>query len=84
MEGRFNEELPDNLWAAFEKAVNFEPWVLTKQCINTRQVNEVNHIDVSSDYLEFEVNESHARNPTTKARIMTQIIKRISKTPIII
>ena len=30
MDGRFNQELPDNLWAAFEKAVNFEPRVLTK------------------------------------------------------
>ena len=35
MEGRFNQELPDNLQAAFEKAMNFEPRVLTKQCINT-------------------------------------------------
>ena len=49
MEGRFNQELPDNLQAAFEKAINSEPRVLTKQWINTRRVNEVNHIDVSSD-----------------------------------
>ena len=62
MEGRFNQELPDNLQSAFEKAMNFEPRILTKQCINTRWVNEVNHIDVSSDYHDFEVNESHVRN----------------------
>ena len=52
MKGRFNQELPDNLWAAFKKAINFEPRFLTKQHINTRRVNEVNHIDVSSDYQE--------------------------------
>ena len=68
MEGRFNQELPDNLWSAFEKAVNFEPRILTKQCINTRQVNEVNHIGVSSDYQEFEVNKSHVRNPNYKGK----------------
>ena len=68
MEGRFNQELPDNLWAAFEKAVNFEPRVLTKQGINTRRVNEVNHIDVSNDYQEFEVNEAHIRNPNYKGK----------------
>ena len=68
MEGKFNQELPDNLWAAFKKAVNFEPRVLTKQCINTRQVNEVNHIEVSSNNQEFEVNESHVRNPNYKGK----------------
>ena len=70
MEGRFNQELPDNLWAAFEKAVNFEPRVLTKQRINTRKVNEVNHIDVSNcnDYQEFEVNEAHIRNLNYKGK----------------
>ena len=30
MEGRFDQELPDNLRAAFNKAVNFEPRVLMK------------------------------------------------------
>ena len=68
MGGQFNQELPDNLWSAFEKAVNFEPRILTKQCINTRWVNEVNHIDISSDYQEFEVNEAHARNPNYKGK----------------
>ena len=61
MEGRFNQELPDNLWSAFEKAVNFEPRDLTKQCINTRWVNEVNHVN-------FEVNEAHVRNPNYKGK----------------
>ena len=68
MEGRFNQELPDNLWAAFKRAVNFEPRILTKQRINTRRVNEVNHIDVSSDYQEFEVNETHIRNPNYRGK----------------
>ena len=68
MEGRFSQELPDNLRAAFEKAMNFEPRVLTKQCINTRRVNEVNHIDVSSDYQEIEINELHVRNSNYKGK----------------
>ena len=68
MEGRFNQELPNNLQAAFNKALNFEPRVLTKQCINTRRVNEVNYIDVSSDYQEFEVNETHVKNPNYKGK----------------
>ena len=68
MEGRFNQEIPDNLWAAFEKAINFEPRVLTKQWINTKRVNEVNHIDVSIDNQEFEVNEAHIRNPNYKGK----------------
>ena len=49
--------------------MNFEPRVLTKQHINTRRVNEVNHIDVSSDYQEFEVNKTHVRNPNFKGKI---------------
>ena len=58
MEGRFNQRLPENLQEAIERAVDFEPMILTKQCIHTRKVNEVNHIDVSSHYQEFEVNEA--------------------------
>ena len=68
MEGQFNQELSDNLWSAFEKAMNFQPRILTKQCINTRHVNEVNYINVSSDYQEFEVNEAHVRNPNYKGK----------------
>ena len=56
MEGRFNQRLPKNLQEEFERATDFEPRILTKQWIHTRKVNEVNHIDVSSDYQEFEVN----------------------------
>ena len=58
MEGRFNQRLPKNLQEAFYRAMDFEPRILTKQCIHTRKVNEVNHIDVSSDYQELEVNEA--------------------------
>ena len=57
MEGRFNQRLPENLQEAFERAEDFEPRILTKQRIHTRKVNEVNYIDVSSNYQEFEVNE---------------------------
>ena len=50
MERRFNQRLPKKLQEAFERAVDFEPRILTKQHIQMRKVNEVNHIDVSSDY----------------------------------
>ena len=33
-----------------------------------RMVNEVNRIDISSDYQEFEVNEAHVRNPNYKGK----------------
>ena len=48
MEGRFNQDLPESLQAAFEKAMNFEPRILTKQTINTRRMNKVNQIDVTN------------------------------------
>ena len=59
MEGRFNQDLPESLQAAFEKAMNFEPHILTKQTINARRMNEVNQIDVIQCDDEFEVNEAH-------------------------
>ena len=59
MEGRFNQDLPESLQAAFEKAKNFEPRILTKQTINTRRMNEVNQIDVTNYDEDFEVNEAH-------------------------
>ena len=69
MEGRFNQRLPKNVQEAFERAVDFEPRILTKQCIHIRKVNEVNHIDVSNDYQEFEVIEAqHVRNPNYKGK----------------
>ena len=79
MEGRFNQELPDKLWSALVKVMNFKPRILPKQCINTRWVNEINHIDVSSDYQEFEVNESHVRNPNYKGKNYNPNYQRISK-----
>ena len=71
MEGRFNQDLSDNLKAAFDKAVNFEPRILTKQWINTRKVNEVNHTDVRS------VKSIKLTSGTldTKVRIMILITK---------
>ena len=46
MTGRFNQDLPENLQMAFEKATNFEPRIIMKQSINSRKIHEVNHIDV--------------------------------------
>ena len=60
MEGRFNQDLPKSLQAAFKKAMNFEPCILTKQTINTRRINEVDVIQYDE---EFKVNEAHIQNP---------------------
>ena len=67
LEGRFNQRLPDNLQDAFDRAMDLEPRILTSQYIHTWNVNEINHIDVSSNYQEFEVNEAqHICNPNYK------------------
>ena len=58
LEGRFNQRLPDNLQDAINRAMDFEPRILTSQCIHTWNVNEINHIDISGKYQEFEVNEA--------------------------
>ena len=68
MEGRFNQDLPESLQAAFKKATNFEPPILTKQTINTRRMNEVNQIDVTQCDDEFEVSEAHVKNPNYKGK----------------
>ena len=62
MTGRFNQDLPENLQMAFEKAANFEPRIITKQSINSRKIHEINHIDVGQED-EIEINEAHVRNP---------------------
>ena len=67
MTGRFNQDLPENLQTAFEKATNFEPWIITKQSINSRKIHEVNHIDVGHED-EIEINEAHVRNPNYKGK----------------
>ena len=68
MEGRFNQDLPESLQAAFKKAMHFEPHILTKQTINTRRMNKVNQIDVTNYDEEFEVNEAHIQNPNYKGK----------------
>ena len=67
MTGRFNQDLPENLQTAFEKAMNFEPWIITKQSINNRKIHEVNHIDAGHED-ETEINEAHVRNPNYKGK----------------
>ena len=67
--GRLNQDLPGNLQTAFEKAVNFEPHIITKQNINEWKVSEVNQINVSQCENEIEVNEAHhVRNPNYKGK----------------
>ena len=68
MTGRFNQDLPENLQMAFEKATNFEPRIITKQSINNRKVHEDNHIDVMQGKDEVEINEAHVRNPNYKGK----------------
>ena len=68
MTGRFNQDLPENLHAAFKKTANFEPCIITKQSIHERKVHKVNHIDVSPFQNEVEINEAHVRNPNYKGK----------------
>ena len=67
MTGRFNQDLPENLQTAFEKAMNFKPRIITKQSINSRKIHEVNHIDIGHED-EIEINEAHVRNPNYKGK----------------
>ena len=67
MTGRFNQDLPENLQTAFEKATNFETRIITKQSINSRKIHEVNHIDVGHED-EVEISEAHVRNPNYKGK----------------
>ena len=67
MTGRFNQDLPENLQMAFEKAANFEPRIITKQSTNSRKIHEVNHIDIGQED-EIEINEAHIRNPNYKGK----------------
>ena len=68
MTGRFNQDLPENLHTAFEKATNFEPCIITKQSINEGRVHDINHIDVTPEQDEIEVNEAHIWNPNYKGK----------------
>ena len=67
MTGRFNQDLPENLQTAFEKATNFEPRIITKQSINNRKIHKVNHIDIGYED-EIEINEAHVRNSNYKGK----------------
>ena len=68
MEGRFNQDLPESLQAAFKKATNFEPPPLQNKPSTQEGMNEVNQIDVSSCDDEFKVNEAHVRSPNYKGK----------------
>ena len=68
MTGRFNQDLPENLHAAFEKAANFEPRIITKQSINERRVHNINNIDITQGPEEIEISEAHIRNLNYKGK----------------
>ena len=78
MTGRFNQDLPENLQTAFEKATNFEPRIITKQSINNRKIHEVNHIDIGHED-EVEINEAHVRNPNYRVRITIRTMHKIDQ-----
>ena len=67
MTSRFNQDLPENLQTAFEKATNFEPRIITQQSINSRKIHEVNHINIRHED-DIEINEAHVRNPNYKGK----------------
>ena len=70
---------------AFDRAMDFEPRILTSQCIHTQNVNEINHIDISSNYQEFEVMMLNTSvTPITKVRITIQITRKVKITRIIV
>ena len=71
MTGRFNQDLPENLQTAFKKAMNFKPRIITKQSINNRKINKVNHIDIGHED-EVEINEAHVRNLNNKGKNYNQ------------
>ena len=68
MTSRFNQDLPENLQMAFEKVMNFEPRIITKQSINNWKIHEVHHIDITHGEDEVEINEAHVRNPNYKGK----------------
>ena len=68
MTGRFNQDLPQNLHAAFEKAENFEPRIITKQSINESKVHNVNNIDITQGLEEIEINKAHIWNLDYKGK----------------
>ena len=68
MTGRFNQDLPENLQTAFKKAMNFGPWIITKQSINNRKIHEINHINITHGEDEVEINKAHVRNPNYKGK----------------
>ena len=68
MTGRFNQDLPENLQTAFEKATNFEPQIITKKSINNRNVHEINYIDITQGEDEVEIIEAHVRNLNYKGK----------------
>ena len=67
MTGRFNQDLPDNLHMAFEKAANFELRIIMKQSINNRRIHEINQIDIGQED-DIKINEAHVRNPNYKGK----------------
>ena len=65
MTGRFNQV---NLHTTFEKAANFKPCIITKQSINERRIDDINHIDVTPGQDDIEINEAHIQNPNYKGK----------------
>ena len=76
MTGRFNQDLPENLQMAFEKAANFKPRIIMKQSINSRKIHEINQIDVGQEY-EIESTRPMSETLIIRVRIMIRISHKI-------
>ena len=74
MTGRFNQDLPENIHTAFEKATNFELHIITKQSINKRRVHDINNIEVTQRTSGIQI---------TKVRTMILITSKIKTSTII-
>ena len=68
MTRRFNQDLPENLQMAFEKATNFEPQIITKQSINNRKAHVRNPNYKGKNYdPNYQQNRSKTTNTTNNA-----------------
>ena len=66
MTGRFNQDLPENLHAAFKKTANLN--LTSSQSKAFTKEGFMKQIDVSQFQNEVEINEVHVRNPNYKGK----------------
>ena len=85
LEGRFNQRLPDNLQDAFDRAMDFEPRILTCNASTSRmsmRSTTLMSAITTKNLRSTRLNTSIA--PITKVRITIQITRKIKITRIIV